>query len=107
MILLKKLIDMSGGVAESYALKDIRGLVAHNNKNNNTSSNSDTGQSMDHKTFWDLLDNAERKCSVIGCNIDVSYYINFKYAIVFGSFINISLSQLMNLHLLKIDCQMV
>ena len=63
---------MSGGVAESYSLKEIIELVTCNNNTSSNSSNSDAGQSLDKNTFWDLLDNAERKCSVIGCNIDVS-----------------------------------
>ena len=60
---------MSGGVEESYSLKEITSLTARNN------NNEDVTQTIDQKTFWGILDNAEKKCSVIGCNIDVKIFL--------------------------------
>jgi hypothetical protein len=63
---------MSGGVEESYALSEIRSVIKHNSSNS-----SDIAQTIDNKTFWDILDHAERKSSVIGCNIDVCMFLVF------------------------------
>ena len=62
---------MSGGVEESYSLKEITNLTTKNS-NHSSAASGDAAHTIDNKTFWDILDNAEKKCSVIGCNIDVS-----------------------------------
>ncbi len=58
------LVDMSGGIEETYNLKEIRNFRTKDLKN------------PDHNTFWNILIKARQKSSVIGCNIDVKHKQN-------------------------------
>lgn len=57
---------MSGGIEEIYNLINIRKSLY----SNKFIPSHDT-QSLDHKTFWNILIEARKKFSVIGCNIEV------------------------------------
>ena len=57
---------MSGGLEEVFRLKDIRqSLTVVNNLNHN---NHDPNK-LDHIKFWEVLLNAKKKHSVMGCTI--------------------------------------
>ena len=56
---------MSGGVEESYDLKQIRNSVYSSRSSYNTEK-----KNLDSKNFWEIIVNARKKFSVIGSNIN-------------------------------------
>ncbi len=59
------LVDMSGGIEESFNLAEIRRPAS------GVASKDSTKAPPDLNTFWNILTTARSKCSVIGCNIEV------------------------------------
>ena len=59
------LIDMSGGVEETYNLQQIR-------SNNRGGGSSKDAPKLNVSSFWDILESAIKKSSVIGCNIEAN-----------------------------------
>jgi hypothetical protein len=60
------LVDMSGGIEECFSLVDIRRGAG--------SASSSSLKVPDLNTFWNIMTTARSKCSVIGCNIEVSLF---------------------------------
>ena len=56
---------MSGGVEESYDLKQIRSSVYSSRSSYNTEK-----KYLDSKNFWEIIVNARKKFSVIGSHIN-------------------------------------
>jgi hypothetical protein len=61
------LVDMSGGIEESYDLTEMRKTIS------NFSAVSSDPKKPNLNDFWTILTTARRKMSVIGCNIDVGF----------------------------------
>jgi hypothetical protein len=61
---------MSGGLEEVFNLKEIRKtLNDHPNANKNNNEKNEKYK-MDHIKFWEVLLNAKKKYSVVGCTIE-------------------------------------
>ena len=64
---------MSGGVEETFDLKILK-------QNKSTLLTSVNGfPCINDDIFWDILLNAKKKCSVIGCSIEVNGQVSFYF----------------------------
>jgi hypothetical protein len=66
---------MSGGIEEVYNLTSLRRSL-----NNIKIHKSSDLTALDHKSFWEILNTARKKHSVIGCNIEV--YLKIVYILL-------------------------
>ena len=68
---------MSGGIEETYNLKNLRRSLTMNRsyistQNSSIQASNEQEVITDHTAFWEILINARKKQSVIGSNIEVS-----------------------------------